>query len=59
MILGQLYYVFMKGLSEINYERTENGLYLIFISLIIFPFSLHMQELQTNFWGKKKNPNKL
>lgn len=56
MILGQLYYVFMKGLREINYERTENGLYLIFISLIIFPFSLHMQELQTNFWGKKKKP---
>lgn len=50
MFFGQLYYEFMKGLYEINNERTENGLYSIFISLIIFSFSLHMQELQTNFW---------
>lgn len=50
MILGQLYYECMKGLYEINNERTENGLYSIFISPFIFPFSLHMHELQTNFW---------
>lgn len=49
MILGQLYYEFMKGLYEINNERAENVQYSIFILLIIFPFSLHMQELQTNF----------
>lgn len=50
MILGQLYYEFIKGLYEINFERAESRIYSIFISLIIFPFSLHMQEQQSNFW---------
>lgn len=50
MILGRQYYEFMKGFYEINYERPESRIYSIFISLIIFPFSLHMQEQQSNFW---------